>query len=581
MSRGPGPASTGNGTDAKFYLGLMRAYFDSANDGIFVLCDEQKFLVANRTMAEWIGESEERLTEHNRRVPITEFLGSESCSRIFVDRFMEAIAGSPVRFECHIHPPRGQPRWVEICMNRVNIDSGNMVIAVVRDVTQQKLVKRRFEHQVLHDELTGLLNRRGFMNHLERLVQSAARRDSRHALLCLDLDQFKLINDTCGHSAGDDLLQQAAMLLRCAVPTSATVCRLGGDEFAILLANCSAAEPARVAQDILRSFSVFRFSWQQRVFDLAASIGVAEISENSRDSLSVLMQADAACYAAKESGRNRVMHYTRGAKFTHLHSEMDWASTITESLHRDRFRLYFQRIVPAAGANPGPEHHEILLRMIDARGQIVAPGKFLGAAVKYNLMADIDRWVIRHVFETQSHHWQVSAKRAGITAINLSGASLNDESFYDFLKEQIRLNDVPPHAVCFEITESVAVHDLQHVAAFMADFRKMGFHFALDDFGSGVSSFSYLKALPVDFIKIDGNLVRDVAHSPVDRRIIEAIVYVAREMNIATVAEYVEDWETHECLAAIGVDFSQGYASHHPEPLDNLLIPGIAGKQAL
>ena len=555
--------------DAAFYLGLMRAYLDSANDGIFVLCDEQKFLIANRTMADWLGEPEEKLTAHNQRVPITEFLGPVSSQEIFAAHFHDAIAGKVARFECPIHPPNGQPRWVEISMNRVDVGSGDMVIAVVRDVTQQKLVQLRLEQQALRDDLTGLINRRGFMVHLERLVRTGTRDAHSHALLCLDLDQFKLVNDTCGHSAGDELLQQVAVLLRSSVRGHDTVCRLGGDEFAVLLSDCSGAEALDIVLQIQQAFSSFRFVWQGRTINLATSIGMAEIDDTAKDGLAVLMRADAACYAAKERGRNQVAQYVDDGTITRLRSDMDWVSAITASLDRDRFCLYFQKIVPAAEDARRITHREMLLRMIDANGQIVAPGKFMAAAIKYNMMTAIDRWVIRNVFAAMRLQRRERVRPDAvteITTINLSGASLNDDSFYSFLKDQISAHDVQPCTVCFEITESVAVDDLERVARFMAEFRTLGFRFALDDFGSGMSSFSYLKALPVDFIKIDGGLVREVSQSPLDRRIIESIVYIAREMGVQTIAEYVENPETRDYLAAIGIDYVQGYAIHRPEP---------------
>ncbi len=556
--------------DAAFYLGLMRAYLDSANDGIFVLCDEQKFLIANRTMAEWLGEQEETLTAHNRRVSISEFLGPDSSHRLFAVRFQEALSGTVVRFECPIHPPKGHPRWVEISMNRVDVGNGDMVIAVVRDVTEQKMVQLRLEQQALRDDLTGLLNRRGFMCCLEKLTQTSAHDQHHHALLCLDLDQFKLINDTCGHSAGDALLQQTAILLKNTVRENDTVCRLGGDEFSVLLSDCSSSKAMEISQLIQRSFANFRFAWQDRTFDLAASIGVAEFGETAQDSLSVLMQADAACYAAKESGRNQVARYTKSDKFTKMHSDMDWVSRITQSLDQNHFRLYFQKIVPTKETIQGKTHHEILLRMVDAAGQVMVPEKFMKAAIKYNMMTVIDRWVIRNVFAKMGPRWRKLAQRHAITeftAINLSGASLNDDSFFDFLKDQIREHEVPSHAVCFEITESVAVNDLTRVASVMAELKKFGLRFALDDFGSGVSSFSYLKALPIDFIKIDGGLVREVVQASLDYRIIESIAYVAHKMGVKTIAEYVENQRIRDCLATIGIDYVQGYAIHHPESL--------------
>lgn len=560
--------------DAEFYLTMMRAYLDSAHDGIFVLCDERKFHVANRMLESWIGESEATLTAHNKRVPITEFLGSEGSRAEFETHFEAALKGRPTRFECFIHPPRGKPRWVDISMNRVDVEGGDLVIGVVRDVTEYKTTLLRMEHRALHDELTGLVNRREFMRRLDNLVRAAAIDKRQHALLCLDMDQFKVVNDTCGHAAGDELLRQVATLLRINARATDTMGRLGGDEFAVMLSECCTSSAMKVAEAIRQALSTYRFAWEDRVFDVAASIGVAAIDDTSHDAKTVLSMADAACYVAKDNGRNRVQPYFGGSECAQKRTEMDWVSRITQALDEERFRLYYQSVAPIRGTG-SCAHREILLRMVDAGGNVIAPGQFLPSAEKYNLMAAIDRWVIRTVFATRVHEWDATIAQCvsgaepcdSFTAINLSGVSLNDAGFADFLREQVAAHKVAPAAVCFEITETVAVHNLKRVAAFMQEMKALGFRFALDDFGAGMSSFSYLKALPVDFIKIDGALVKEITRSPLDSRIVESIAYVAQGMGVKTIAEFVENDEILDRLRAIGIDYAQGYGIHMPEPV--------------
>ena len=562
-------------SDAEFYLGLMRAYLDSANDGIFVLCDERKFHVANRTLESWLGERESDLAAHNQRIPITELLGGEAAQASFNTHFALALRGTPTRLECFIHPPKGNPRWVDISMNRVDIEGGDLVIGVVRDITEQKTAILRMEHHSMHDELTALLNRRAFMGRLNHLAGVSVVDHRRHALLCLDMDQFKVINDTCGHAAGDELLRQVSGLLKSKVRGSDLVGRIGGDEFAILLTDCSTEKATEVAENLRQTLSASRFNWEGRSYELSASIGVAVIDDTAPDAETALSLADAACYVAKDTGRNRVQLYSASGECAQKRVEMDWVSRITRALDEDRFRLYYQSVAPVAIKASCHMHREILLRMVDPQGQIISPGQFMPAAEKYNLMGAIDRWVISRVFAAQAEAWRATLSRCqtmgeecnAFTAINLSGASLNDDAFLAFLREQIAAHAVPPAAVCFEITETVAIQNLGRVSNFIGELKSLGFRFALDDFGSGVSSFAYLKALPVDFIKIDGALVREIVDSSLDFRIVESIVYVAQEMGVKTIAEFVENDEILQRLRAIGIDYAQGYGIHVPEAL--------------
>lgn len=561
--------------DHEFYLSLMRAYLDSANDGIFVLCDERKFHVANRVLESWIGERECVLIEHNRRLPITEFLGVAASQDTFEVHFKQALMGKAARFECFIHPPKGLARWVDVSMNRVDVEGSDLVIGVMRDISEQKTAKLHMENLAIHDELTGLLNRREFMSRLERTVLDAILQGGKHVLLYLDLDQFKVVNDTCGHIAGDELIRRVAGVIKQYVRASDMVGRLGGDEFAVLLLDCSAEKASEVGETIRQAMAAFRFTWEERSFDLGVSIGIAALTEGVADAKSLLSLADAACYVAKEKGRNRVQLYFGGVDCVRKRTEMDWVSRITHALDENRFRLYYQSVEPVLTAVSCHIHKEILIRMLDAQSNVVLPGQFLPAAERYNMMGTIDRWVIHEVFSRKAGGWrEAMAGCAGkgtvctsFTAINLSGASMNDESFFVFLREQIKAYAVPPGAVCFEITETVAVHNLQRVSSFITELKALGFLFALDDFGSGVSSFNYLKALPVDFIKIDGSFVRGIAHSELDLRIVESIVYVARAMGLKTIAEFVENDEILVKLRDIGVDYAQGFGIHKPEPM--------------
>ena len=561
--------------DKDFYLALLSAYINSANDGIFVVCDEMKFHVANRLLESWLGVTEAALTAHNHRLPITHFMESVESQQKFTHRFNEVLAGQPVRFECLISPQSTRPRWVDISMNRVDLDGGDLVIGIMRDTTAQKHAIAEIERQAIYDDLTGLYNRREFSTRLDQLLKDAQMRDARHSLLYMDLDQFKVVNDSCGHIAGDELLRQLSALIKAKVRSSDMLARLGGDEFGVLLEDCSVEKAMEVAETLRQTISGFRFHWQNKRFEVGVSIGVNPISSGAGSIVDALSAADAACYVAKDKGRNRIQLYVGGEECARKRDEMNWVSRITQALEEQRFRLYYQNILPVKTDNACLEHREILLRMIDEEGNVVPPGEFIPAAEKYSLMPTIDRWVISTLFARESRHWrsmleQCQACEADCNmfySINLSGASLNDDHFLDFLREQIAKYDIPPSAVCFEITETVAISNLQRISSFIQELKTLGFRFALDDFGSGMSSFAYLKSLPVDFLKIDGALVREIAHNEIDLCMVEAISRIALKMGMMTIAEYVESDAILEKLKEIGVTHAQGYAIHKPEAL--------------
>jgi diguanylate cyclase (GGDEF)-like protein/PAS domain S-box-containing protein len=547
---------------------LLRAYIDSAHDGIFVLCDEMKFHVANPMLATWLGISETELTAHGRRIPITELFGLPATESLFRHHFSAALQGQAVRFETEIRPPRGEARWVEIGMNRVDLEAGDLVIGILRDISERRRLQTALQHQASHDDLTGLLNRREFQQRLHALVDSR-QNGGPHALLYVDLDQFKVVNDTCGHLAGDTLLSQLGMRLKQLVSPHDVIARLGGDEFGLLLRDHSIDAAMQLAESLCETVAGYRFSWGDRHFEVTASIGVCAIDDKTVSAEEVMSSADAACYVAKDQGRNRAQLYFGGTTCKGKRQEMEWVSRLQKALEENRFRIWQQHILNLKDSASGGQL-EMLLRLIDEDGTVVAPDRFFPAAERYGLMPAIDRWVIQHLLlenPCDRLHAEMGRRTATHCAINLSGASLNDDKFLGFLEDALRRSRVPASALCFEITETVAVSNFGRVREVMQHLRQFGCRFALDDFGSGMSSFSYLKNLPVDYLKIDGALVRNIVDDAADFAMVEAINRVGGVLGLKTIAEFVETDTTLEKLREIGIDYAQGYAIHRPEPL--------------
>ena len=550
---------------------LLRAYIDSANDGIFVVCDEMKFHVANPLMVEWIGVDEAELTAHGRRLPITEFFGLAEAETLFRQHFQAALNGQAARFETNINPPYGKPRWVEISMNRVRLEFGELVIGILRDITEHRVLQAALQHQASHDDLTGLVNRREFQQRLNTLVDTVQTDHGPHALVYVDLDQFKVVNDTCGHFAGDELLRQLGLRLKRLVNQRDVIARLGGDEFGLLLHDQSIEDAMRVSKALCEAVAEFRFVWGERSFDVTASVGLCAINSDTLSAEDALSSADAACYVAKDEGRNRVQLYLGGAACKSKRQEMGWVSRLQKALDENRFQMWQQHILDLKSDAPsGAGHVEMLLRLVDEDGSIIAPGQFFPAAERYGLMPAIDRWVIQHLL-LDGNGTQLQSKMACSSsthcAINLSGASLNDDKFLGFLEDALKRTSLACNAVCFEITETVAVSNFSRVREVMQTFKQFGCQFALDDFGSGMSSFSYLKNLPVDYLKIDGTLVRSIVEDAADFAMVEAINRVGRVLGLKTIAEFVETEASLQQLRDIGVDYAQGYAIHRPEPL--------------
>ncbi|MFL6620397.1 MAG: EAL domain-containing protein [Povalibacter sp.] len=468
---------------------------------------------------------------------------------------------------------RGQEIAIQDSAAPIRDRLGHLIGAVMvfHDVSKERRLRRALSYQASHDALTGLINRREFENRLnEALLTARADCDTTHVLLYLDLDQFKLVNDTCGHQAGDRLLKEVTGLLQTRIRTSDTIARLGGDEFGLLLQDCTVDRAAKVADNLRQAIREYRFEWQDGAMHIGVSIGIVEINSTSESITSVMSAADVACYAAKDSGRNRVHMYQSGAA-PERHREMQWVSKLTRAVEENRLELYYQPIVPI-GANRDPRgHYELLVRMRSENGSLILPAEFIPAAERYNVMSIIDRWVVRQALGALAHYRTDGDHRHGYTiSINLSGTSLNDDRFLEFLIAELQAYDLSPGAVCFEITETAAISNLANVIHFMKEFRARGCQFSLDDFGSGLSSFMDLKNLPVDYLKIDGQFIQNVTTDRVDRCMVEAITQIGHAMGIKTIAERVESAEVLACLADIGVEYAQGIYVAIPESVESL-----------
>ncbi|OKH27481.1 EAL domain-containing protein [Chroogloeocystis siderophila] len=442
---------------------------------------------------------------------------------------------------------------------------------VVRNITDRKKVEialreseQRLSWQASHDSLTGLVNRREFEQCLVNALNSAKNKGINHVLCYLDVDQFKIINDTCGHVAGDHLLRQVSTLFQNRLRKTDILARLGGDEFGIIFYQCSLEQATRITEALRQQLNDFPFVWKEKVFSVSASIGLVAINADTPDLGSVLSAADAACYAAKNKGRNRINVYRQNDReIAQQRGEMQWVSQIPKALEENRFCLFYQEIASLIGENH-QQHYEILLRLKDENGQIVPPMAFIPAAERYNLMHLIDRWVISTLF---AHLARSQAEENTIYAVNLSGASINDDSFVDFVQAQFAYYQIPPSSICFEITETLAIANLSQAVGFIQKLKNLGCYFALDDFGSGMSSFAYLKSLPVDYLKIDGSLVKDIVQDAIAYSMVEAISRIATVMELQTIAEFVENEAIQEKLRKLPVDYAQGYGIAKPKPL--------------
>ena len=489
---------------------------------------------------------------------------ADPVQRCLQDDATIALAGQTVLLE-----REGRKTFaVEVRVSPLREDDGKVrgVVLVFHDTTELAVLTHRLSYQASHDALTGLVNRHEFEARLELALETSRFEHLEHALCFMDLDQFKIVNDTCGHVAGDELLKQLAARLRASIREVDTVARLGGDEFGLLLEGCPLEQARQVAENVLEMTREFRFMWGDKVFDVGMSIGLVPFSADSGNITDILSAADSACYVAKGLGRDRLHIFERDDLTLAKHrSEMQWLQKIRVALEENNFQLYSQPIRPLLDEQAA-WHNEILLRLRDEDGELVLPGSFLPAAERYHLMPAIDRWVVKHTLAALASG---SASDGMVqAAINLSAQSLCDDQFLAFVMEAIRSSGVAPRHLCFEITETTAIANLSRAMQLIAELRKLGCRFALDDFGSGLSSFGYLKNLPVDYLKIDGSFVKDMTENPIDRAMVNSINEIGHLMGIKTVAEFVASERHVQMLREMGVDYAQGFHVAKPKPLE-------------
>ncbi len=460
----------------------------------------------------------------------------------------------------------GNELYIESCASPIRDGAGNVSggVLVFHDVSESRELNRKLSYHASHDILTGLVNRREFESRLERALKSAKAREASFALCHIDLDQFKIINDNCGHSAGDALLGQVGALLKSKIRWRDTVSRLGGDEFGVLLESCSLEEAVRNADMLREAIRNYKFVWEERTFRLGASIGVVPLSPENEDVASLISAADSACAAAKENGRNRIYSFQENdIDLMRRRREMQWAARINNALEDSRFEIFRQVIQPLQNQQTGL-HYELLLRMRDETGKIVAPDQFIVAAERYGLTPNIDRWMVEHALR-----WLVSEaderEKLAMCSINLSGQSLGDDKFLPFVIDHFHRSGIDGSKICFEITETAAIASFSQANRFIHALKDLGCRFALDDFGTGLSSFGYLKHFPVDFLKIDGSFVKEILHDPIDREMVRSINEIGHLTGKQTIAEFAENLEIIEMLRSLGVDYAQGYGIAVPQ----------------
>lgn len=543
---------------------LFGALLDSITDALIAVSPERTIRFMNPVAENLIGISEDQInsrpledifqlidenTELTTSIPHEVLEGGKSVD--FTNVFIRNKQNAKINVSGSIIPIVGN-----------SVHEGTLI--TFRDVTDIRQMSEIIEYQASHDSLTGLMNREEFFNQLQVIAKESSPEKRIHSFLYVDLDQFKVINDVCGHLAGDELLRQVSHDVETIVTRPHSSGRLGGDEFGILIQDTPLSDGIRLAEAIKDSLDR-KFIWQKNSFHITASIGVVPVAGLNSDGYSILAAADDACYLAKEAGGNSVKVYeTADYTFLKRRGEMQWISKLTKALEDDRFVLWGQKITPVTDTNE--DRYEILIRLRDTDDTMINPGDFIPAAEKYNLMPAIDRWVVAHSLGLlRSYNEQ--GKTNTTFSINLSAASIADEGLLIYLRNLIDSSGVDPHQVCFEITETTAIANMSRATNFMRQLKKHGVTFALDDFGNGFSSFSYLKQLPVDYLKIDGSFVRGISEDPIDLAMVHAVNDIGHVMNMKTIAEFVTARAIRDMLVEMGVDYLQGYEIAKPGPM--------------
>jgi len=547
----------------------FKASFTNASIGMALVSLDHKIIEANQAFYNMLGYSENDINGK-----FFKDITHPDDIALSIDYHKKLLADEieTYQYEKRYLHKKGHEVWalLNASIVRNNDDHPLYIIAQIQNITETKQANELLSYQASHDALTGLVNRREFERRTERLLSTIQKNnDGQHALCFMDLDQFKVINDTCGHNAGDEMLRQISSILRRVIRHRDTLARLGGDEFGVLMEYCSLDDAHRVATSLQKAIHDFNFIWEDHTFKVGVSIGLVPIIDTIPSLHELLKEADAACYMAKDKGRNRIhVYHAEDSEIVKRHGEMQWVERLYQALDENRFCLYAQTIAPLHGKEEN--HYEILIRMIDEQGASIPPNAFLPAAERYNLISRIDQWVIEKTFNVlkENRHF---LEKINFCSINLSGSSLTDPSILDFIISQLEQLKIDGNKICFEITETAAILNMNNATKFIAILNNLGCRFALDDFGSGLSSFAYLKNLPVDYLKIDGMFVKDIVDDPIDHAMVKSINEIGKVMNMKTIAEFVENDVIKGMLKEIGVDYAQGYGIGKPQPLDDLL----------
>jgi diguanylate cyclase (GGDEF)-like protein/PAS domain S-box-containing protein len=545
---------------------LSRAV-ESSSSAVYITDLKGKIEYINPKFTEVTGFSTEEAIGKSTSI----LQSGETSDVVYADMWKIISSGGEWKGEFHNRKKNGCSYRARNSISGIRNNEGHIThyVAIQEDVTLEHELSEQLSYQANHDTLTGLVNRREFERRADRLLATVHQNKDNHALCFMDLDQFKVVNDTCGHAAGDELLRQLSSVLEEIVRHRDTLARLGGDEFGILMEHCSIDAAHRVATSLQKAIQGYQFSWEGRSFKIGVSIGLVPITETTPNLTELLKNADGACYMAKDQGRNRIhVYHPEDSEMAQRHGEMQWVTRLNQALEDDRFCLYAQAIVPLDSSTD--KHYELLLRMVDEKGKIIPPGAFLPAAEGYNLISKIDRWVIENAFGLLKDN-PAFLKQINFCSINLSGQSITEKDFLGFVITQLEDSGIGGEKICFEITETAAISNLSKAMKFISTLKDLGCRFALDDFGSGLSSFAYLKNLPVDYLKIDGMFVKDIVDDLIDRAMVKSINEIGQVMGMQTIAEFVENDIIKGILNEIGVNYAQGYGIDKPRPFDELL----------
>lgn len=545
---------------------FSRNAFDNAGVAMALVDKNGLFFQVNKSFCTLTGKTTAQLEKHAAIDFIQMETGTEN-----TNNFTEMVDAGLDKFQLRMRYKResSETIWIQVTASAVRQDSiFHYAVLHVQNVSQEQKLTQHLSYQAQHDFLTGLPNRYSFDLKLKKVIESLQHMPRQHVLCYLDLDRFKIINDTCGHLAGDALLRQFVQLLQNKLRDTDLFSRIGGDEFAMLLFDCNLEQARNFLTRLLMDISNFQFYWETESFTIGASIGIVALEDERMTPIEAMKKADSACYAAKESGRNRIHAFSDDdILVAQLNDEVQWVARLQHSIEQGEMIIYKQDIMPIS--KDKRRHCELLIRLLDTDGTVISPAAFIPAAERYNLATKLDLWMTEKVLSTLQYAHQTGKDIRGVFGVNLSGASLGDVDFHRAMEKLLSRYILPEEStICFEITETAAISNLSAALNFIEVLRKLGCEIALDDFGSGLSSFAYLKQLPIDYLKIDGMFVKDCLTDPMNLSIVEAMVGIGRVMGIDTIAEYVETDAIYDKLVDVGVDYMQGFWNGQPEPWD-------------